>query len=207
MAGPTAIIDVADVQSYLGISGDDARLQTFIDGLTAALEYVAGPVIQRTITGEVHDGGADHIMLRVTPVVSVDAVHEYIGLADYSLSPEPLGSTVDMWGYSLDDPGKGLVVRRSSAGIPMPFLGGPRMVKVDYTAGRTTVPNNIKSAMLALIETNYDALTQGGRPAFRNSGMVLDDMQGAGAQMVRGFLVPNYVREMLADDLTLPGIA
>lgn len=205
MAYPTEIVTLADVQQHLGVTGDGARLQTFIDGLTSALEFVAGPVIPRTITGEVHNGGVDHIMLRVTPVLSVDAVSEYLGLTDYPLSSQPLGATSSMWGYSLDDPSTGLVVRRSSVGMPMPFLGGPRMISVDYTAGRATVPANIKLAMLALVQENYNPLTQGGRPAFRDSGMALDDMSGG--QMIRGFLVPNYVKEMLGADQALPGIA
>lgn len=206
MAGPTCIVSIGDAKNFLGIdnNADDYRLQVFIDGLTPVIEQIAGPVIQRTVT-EIHDGRTDTIMLRQPPVVSITSVDEFLGRADYTVTAQPLGQTVDNYGYSIDNPDIGLLVRRSSAGTAMPFLGGPRMVRVVYVAGRAMVPPNIKLAALTLVQLNYEPLTQGGRPAFQNAGMALDDM--AGSPMIRGFLVPNYVKEMLADDATLPGIA
>src|SRR2546430_16633512 len=101
---------------------NDTELQGFIDAATPIVEDMVGHVIQVTITGEIHDGGDTSIVLRHKPVLSVTTLTEIIGFVPYTLTNQPVGSPVDNYGYSIDDPYGGLVVRRSSGSTPFPFL-------------------------------------------------------------------------------------
>lgn len=165
MAG---IVSLADVKSYLRITStnNDALLNLYILGATAVATYWFGEINSLTVTGEVHDGGHETILLRHTPILSVTTVTEYIGISAYVLTSQPEGSTVNNYGYSLDLPEAGLITRRSGAGTPMPFLGGDRAVIVSYVAGRATVPDDVYLATLEDIRGLWQQTQQGGRPQF-----------------------------------------
>lgn len=165
MAG---IVTLADVKSYLHITStnDDSLLTLFINGASASAVYYFGELTSLTVTNEVHDGGYETILLRHTPVLSIQSVTEYVGVTAYTLTSQPEGSTVNNYGYSLDLPEAGLITRRSGAGTPMPFLGGPRSVVCSYTAGRAAVPDDVYLAALEDIRALWDQTQQGGRPQF-----------------------------------------
>lgn len=159
-----ALVTLDDVHAALnypsGTTVDDAELQGFIDAATVEIEKLAGKVESASFT-EVYDGGDVSIYLRQRPVLSVQSITEVIGSLTYTLSLQPPGQSVDAWGYSLDNPMSGKVVRRSAAGQPWRFTPGIGNITVIYTAGRADVPANIRLATLELIEHWWQHSQQG----------------------------------------------
>jgi hypothetical protein len=149
-----------DVEARLNKSGttpDATELQTMLEAAISLYERMFGPVAD-TVT-EVRNGGSPVIMLDRTPVASITSVTEYVGTVAYTLTSQPPGSTVNMYGYSLDDPIAGRLVRRSSAGMPMPFLGGYGSVVIAYITG--TLPADHRETIV-LDVAGYFAVTQRG---------------------------------------------
>jgi hypothetical protein len=164
----TALVTIEDVHQHLNIPdtdmSHDVELQGFIDAATAFITYVAGDVIATDYAETYETWRTDVIMLRHVPVLTVTSVIEYIGVMAYTLTSQPPGQTVDNYGYSLDFPDAGLLVRRSGVGTRTQFLGSP--VVVNYTAGRATVPGDVRMATLEDIRGLYQLTQLGRRPAF-----------------------------------------
>lgn len=178
-----SVVTLTDAKTHLRMpltdTSQDSAIQGFIDAATLHADFWFGPTSTRTVTNEVHDGGFPTILLRIVPVQSVTTLIEYVGLTPYVLTAQPPGSTVNSYGYSLDDPAAGLVVRRSGAGTPQEFLGGERSVVVTYVAGLATVPADIRLAALEDIRGLWQQTQQGGRPAF--SGSAQEDTWNVGS--------------------------
>lgn len=178
-----ALLTLDEAKQQLNISGSsqDVELQAYIDGMTAPIEQLVGPVEDRTVT-ETVNGGAVLCLLK-TPVVALE-----------SLTPLLLGgSAVDTADVVVD--GASGVVRRRDGGR---FTGGPWLAV--YTAGRGEVPPTVNLAARMLLQHLWR--TQNGA-----RGPVLggDDM----AAQVPGFgyAIPNRVLELLAPYRLPPGVA
>lgn len=163
------LVSLADVKAHLNLSAadtsQDVELQGFIDAATETVTYAVGPVSPTTFV-ETHDvtDGRNRVMLRQPPVLTVVSVVEYLGSVAHALTNQPPGSTSDFYGYSLDLPDAGLLVRRDGVGLPMPFMGGT--VVVTYVAGRAAVPASVRMATLEDIRGIWQMTQQGGRPSF-----------------------------------------
>jgi hypothetical protein len=183
----------------------DTELQGFVDAAQTVAESIAGTIVQRTITAEAYNGGNLRIILRKTPVISIQSITEYVGRSAFTLTSQPLGSTADNYGYELTDANAGVILRRSASGTPMPFLGGEQGVIVSYTAGYATTPPAIRLGALICVQTWWESTQQGfginGTSAAIQPGM----------SMVAGYAVPNYALELFAtlpsSPRRIPGIA
>lgn len=201
------VVTLDDVKAHLnfppGDPSHDLELQGFIDAATNVVAYLAGPVLSTSYTNEVHDGGWPIIMLYNPPILSVDSVVEYIGTMRYVLTEQPPGSTVDNYGFSLDDPASGKLVRRSAAGTVIPFWGERGGVVVSYTAGRVSVPAEMRMAALEDIRGLYQGSQYAGRPSFAGVAVEEEDTY-ANAGPVRQF---PRLEALLTSVRRLPGIA
>lgn len=159
-------ITLDDVRAQLGMGRDqevgrtssnvsDLELQPYLDDALAVCADHCGPVVVSAPITETYDGGYETIMLRQTPVAAIVSVTEYVGLTQYDLTSQPPGSTVNEYGYSLDDAPMGLLVRRSSSGMPQPFFGGSRSVVVVYTVGYSVIPANLARGIIILTQHLY----------------------------------------------------
>lgn len=166
-AGDAAIVSLAEVKTHLNVTStnNDTELQGFINAATAQADYWFGPTRRIAYTNEVHDGGWPTIVLFNSPILSVESIKEFIGPTEHDLTLQPPGSTVDNYGYSIDDPQSGVIVRRSAAGTAIPFMAGPRSVIVSYTAGTLAVPADVRMAVLEDIRGLWQQTQQGRRPA------------------------------------------
>lgn len=170
MSLPPSLVRMSDVLRHCRLPAGDmtyqGELQMYIDAATPIVEYITGPINPLVITNEVYpiQGGASRLMLRSVPIASIQSIIEYIGITPFTLTSQPPGSTVSNYGYSLDRPEAGLVVRRSSFGQEMPFLG--TTVVASYTAGLATVPPDVKLAVLEDIRGIFQQTQLGGRPKF-----------------------------------------
>lgn len=160
----TSLVTLDDVHAHLNLpdSSADAEIMGFIEAATAFVEFETGPIIPQQFT-EVHDGGGISIVLDNPPVLSVDSVTEYVGPTGYTLTQSELGSPTGAYAFSIDDAARGILTRRWSGGLVGPFVGGTKNIQIVYTAGLTSVPYDIRMAVLEDIRGLYTQ-TQYGRP-------------------------------------------
>lgn len=76
--GSTDLLTLAEAQSALNDTevdaGDNAEIEAYIAAVSRFLDWMYGPIIERTVTGEIHDGDMCAIWLRESPVSSVTSV-------------------------------------------------------------------------------------------------------------------------------------
>lgn len=199
------LITVVDAKQFLGIpstdTSDDDELQDFIDAASAVAEFFAGDLVGGTWT-EQHDGGDPTIYVRHTPILSVTSLTEYIGSITYTLTNQPLGHSTDAWGYTIDDPMSGKIVRRSASGLAWRFVPGTGNVTITYTSGVPGVPPaNIRKGVEFIVAHLWSS-QRGPQPLPVYAGS--DD----GTSMVPGigYAIPNRAIEMFKVTPRLPVI-
>lgn len=146
MADTLDVLSLTDgklaISKDVGNTADDTTLARHITAISRLLDDKVGPIVQRTVTAEIHAGGDCRVLLRRRPVTSVSLVREVStpGTID-TLSAVSFGAATD--GYYLppwdrDPTLKSGVVERQSAGIPTLWPCGENTVEVTYLAGRYT---------------------------------------------------------------------
>lgn len=144
MADANALVELIDVKSLLGISGDeDMRTELLISAASAAANLYTGRLLASRDHTEILDGnGHQSIMLSQYPVTEVD--HVYIdsdrayGAATEDTDFIYYEDTGELWRS-----GKWPEYRQN--------------IKVDYTAGYTiapggTLPADIKMAVIEIVQ-------------------------------------------------------
>lgn len=201
------LVTVADVKSFLSFpstdnGASDVKIQTFIDAATNVIEKITGPLVQRSVT-RVFSGGTPSIVLPHRNVVSIASVTEsWDGGFLYTLTAQPLGASVDDFGYTFD-PSINRLTRRTSSGAPQPFWPSEDNVIVTYTVGLATIPGNVLMAAEELIRHWWQWGQQGNRPA---NGNPLGGQGDETPSSSNGYAVPNRVLELLTRRGS-PGIA
>ena len=160
------VVSLDDLHAHLNIpvsdTSHDDELRGFADAALATIAYINGPLTPTTFT-EVRNGGSPVIMLDNPPVISITSVTEFYTQGGQALSLQPLGgATSSAYGYSLDDPIAGKLVRRTSGGYESSFIGGRNSVVITYVAGAQLAPD-VQLAMLEDIRGLYQQTQQGGR--------------------------------------------
>lgn len=186
------IASLAEAKDALNIdqadTSHDTEIQRYVDGADAVVEDIVGPVNVAAFD-EWYDGGYGDIVLRHWPVTEITAVTEYSGASPTDLtvaaSPDLLVDT----SYVFDQP-TGILYRRTASGTRN-FADGSSNIRVQYTAGRSPVPANIKLAALEFIRHNYQLSQQGGSPTYGGAGE-------EGPWVPSGFAIPTRVYELLA---------
>lgn len=139
-AGPPLIFSMADAKSILNVSTstNDAKLRDLIESTTAAVEFLVGPVVRRSIAERYEARGGDTIVLRSAPVISVTSIAQiYTG-----------GPTYDVADLDVDTD-TGIVQNVNGRG----FLGP---LRITYVAGRTTLPAAIRDGARVILKHLWD---------------------------------------------------
>ena len=203
--GGSRIVGLGEVKDYLNIQNSDktrdAKLVRFIDAMTPVVEGITGPIVQRTIQNELHDGGGrTFLSTRYRPVIAVSSVTEYRGPIAYPLTQIPTPDLGTIYSYMWEPNGR--ITRRTVGGGMTPFPPGIDSVYVTYSTGYITPPANVVEGTLELIRINFQE-TQQGRPRVGQGG-------GGDGDMARepflGFFVPGRVKELLAPNKRHPRI-
>ena len=174
-----------------------------MSAVSAVLDELVGPVVQRTVTGERHAGGVDRVCLRRRPVGSVSSVKVWQSGVSTTLTAETL-STAGGYVAELDpdDPTllSGVLLRRSSWSTLCWESG---TVEVTYSAGRYADTAAVKGSRFhtAAVLT----LKSVWRGEEDTVGVVNDFDQPQTA--IPTFMVPRAARELLADQLDMRGFA
>lgn len=186
----------------LNIDHDDEIAQQ-VTAVSRLIDDECGPVVQRTITAELHDGGSSLIMLRHYPVASITTLREAAGSTITTLSAVAFGGTGD--GYSLRD---GVLSRRAGGRVTSWTYGDA--VEVTYVAGRyattAAVDAKFKSCAAAILRRIWkrEAGAWAQSPEwFEQLGGGSDSPIGSGFFRV----AKPIIDEMLARELLRSGIA
>ena len=139
------VISLAEAKVFVGIGSTDTSKDTALAQKIAAvsrrLDRLCGPIVQRTVTAEVHPGGEPWIRLRRWPVASFTTVTEYDATAAQVLTREDFdtqpadGYLPERWESTPTAVFNGKLWRRSSGSYSR-FPAGPEAVVVTYEAGR-----------------------------------------------------------------------
>lgn len=128
----------------------DTELAQQITAVSRIIDAECGPVVQRTISAELHAGGGP-VFLRNTPVVSITTVREAAGAGITTHSAVTFGQATS--GYSLDLHLPG-VLYYNVGGYPYGWTAG-NTVEVTYVAGRyastAAVDARFKSCAAAIL--------------------------------------------------------
>lgn len=189
-----SIASLAEAKDALNIdqanTDHDAEIQIYVDAADRVIEDLVGPVTPADFD-EWYDGGYGDIVLRHWPVTAVTAVTEYSGTTPTDLTVAASPDLITGTSYVFD-PDTAILYRQSTFGT-VAFANGTSNIRVQYTAGRTTVPANIKLAALEFIRHNYQLAQQGGAPSYGAAGE-------EGPFVPSGFAIPR-VYELLQPDL------
>lgn len=145
MADTLDLITLAEAKSFVSIgaadTSHDAALAQKITAVSRRIDRLCGPVVQRTVTDEVHEGGCQWIRVRRWPVASYTTVTEYdatfaqvLTQEDFDTQPAE-GFLPERWQSSPTGVFNGKLWRRS-AGSDGWFPVGREAVKLTYVAGR-----------------------------------------------------------------------
>lgn len=195
----TDILTLSEGKAALNMTGgqtdQDAEIATFISTVSTRIDEIAGAVVKRTLTDEVHSGGNGFINLDYRPVVSITTVKEYRYTTLYTLTAESNASkaldqyVVDRrWG----------ILRRRDSGSPSAFYEGYDNVLVTYVAGRydTTALVGPKYKQAAAIFLRHLWIREQGAGSVTFGAGDLDSP-------IPTFGVPNAVRDLLHNDLSV----
>lgn len=211
MADTLDVLTLAEAKAELSIgTGDTSKDTTLARKITAVsrrIDQLCGPIVVRTFTGEVLEGGATHAWVQFRPVFSWTTVTEYSATEAQVLDPEDY-DTQPTYGYIAQRGGTPTSVysgrlERRSAGGALAFPAGPEAVRVTYVAGRyattAAVDPLFKEAAAIMLKNAWR--TQ------ESAVQALGEFD-VPAQNFPRFGTPNYVRDILADEwLAAPVIA
>lgn len=200
MTSTIDVVTIDEAKQFLNITVTtfDTELASFITAASQMWINRVGPVGSAAFD-EWYDGGVPQIALRHVPIQSVTSVVESYGsTVHYTLTEQVLDGSVSMdaWGYTIDTT-TGMLTRRAT-GVAVPFAPGRRNVHVQYSAGYTAVPEDIKHAVFLLI-MHFWQTQRGGSKRPGQGGT--DDWRPDFA-----FTWPSRVEEIAAS-YRLPGIA
>lgn len=152
MADTLDVLTLAEGKSAVGIASadtsQDTPLAAKITAVSRRLDRLCGPIVQRTITDEVHPGGCPSIRVRRWPVASFTTVTEYDATAAQVLTAEDFdtqpteGYLPERWESTPTAVFNGMIWRRAS-GYGSWFPTGPEAVKVTYVGGRASATSAV----------------------------------------------------------------
>lgn len=193
LAEAKAAINVTGVTTY------DSELPAWITGVSELLDRHVGPIVQRAVTDEAHDGASGVIRTRLYPVAAWTSVTEYSGGVATVLTAEtnllqPASSYL-AGRYGPDPTLYSGVLWRREAGYAATYATGVGNVVVSYIAGRyantAAVTELFKRAAALTLQNIWNAQ----RPSLAQVG----DFEIPQSNWPR-FAIPNAVQEMLASE-------
>jgi len=141
------------VSADAGQGSHDAVLSQWITGISRRVDDLCGPVVQRTVTAEHHQGGEPFIVPRKRPVVSVTTIKEYAGVTATTLTAEDLAAGTVTGNDYWVEPSTSFIYRRSSGGAAR---FAPTRVILTYEAGRAvdtaSVDPKFKAATAGILQ-------------------------------------------------------
>lgn len=176
MADTLDVISLAEAKTALniatGVTTWDTPLAQAITAISRQLDDLCGPIVNRTVTDELHDGGDWTIRLRKRPVASITTVTEYDGTNGTTLTAET--NAAKATSNYLHDGTFGTItsglLRRRDTDSDAWFEPGRRNIAVTYVAGRAAntaaVDAKFKQAAVMMLRNIWTAEMASGTDTF-----------------------------------------
>lgn len=203
-ADPLDVLTFNEAILALSIGASDTTRTELVERVVTTasrrLDEAIGPVVHRTVTAEVHDGGGWAIELNHGPVSSIASITEYQGATSTVVTAESAGSQPNDGYYAeryAPNPSlfSGVIVRRTS-GYDSAWPCGRGNVLVTYTAGRAAttgaVDRRYKEAAVLIVRNLWRT--------YENSIGQVDEYD-VPAQNFPTFALPNAVKDLLREEL------
>ena len=154
--------DLITLQQYKDFNGlesvkNDARINTIIDNVSQLVKNYCGSTIidyassAKTEYFNIKDDLVDTIILEESPVITVTSVQERTSQSDaYVTLITENSDSIGKYEYIVNDDSDS-ITRTSATGTKY-WAKGPKSVKVVYTAGYTSTPEDLKLAMFDLVK-------------------------------------------------------
>ena len=201
VAAALDLVSLADLKIDLRISPTDftydSQLRRWIKAAQAAIERITGPILPQTKSYSV-DGGGPILVLPYRWVSSITSVVETIGVVNYTLTEQPLGFSVNNYGYTWDRT-VNKITRRGAAGAAIPFVVGVGNVNVTYVAGMQVIPEDIQLGANALVKHLF---RKGNTPV----KSLLRSASDSEVMVLPNYYMPNEVLELITPYALSPGI-
>jgi len=136
-------------------------------------------------------------MTKLSPA-SVTSVIETIGVVNYTLTEQPLGFSVNNYGYTWDRT-INKITRRGAAGAAIPFVVGVGNVNLIYVAGMQVIPEDIQLGANALVKHLF---RKGNTPV----KSLLRSSSDSEVMVLPNYYMPNEVLELITPYALSPGI-
>ena len=206
MADTLDVLTLPEGKSALNLSGTTAHdgvLPGWITAVSRRLDKLVGPVVQRTITAEKHNGGVKRIFLKRFPNTSITSVTEYDGTTATVLTAET-NALKPSDGYIVDDYSEDAtylsnIINRRGDGADATFAVGRKNIEATYVAGRfantASVDERFKRGGALMLQNLWRAMQDG-------TGQVgeFDVPQS----IFPTFAVPRSVRELFDGEIQDP---
>lgn len=186
-------------------STHDTDLQLFVTGISGRIDALCGPVVQRTITGERHNGGTSHVLLHYQHVASVTSVAEWVSGSATTLTEET--DAVKPAQAFLLDPGEGGIYAwliRRAAGADARFPAGRRNIVVSYSAGRYADTASVDATFKLTATAVLRRIWKREQSSWAHSPDFFADTEDPRPTLSFFKAVDPMVTELLADELLPP---
>lgn len=205
MADTLDILSLDEAKRALNIATADTTFDTelaaYITAVSQRIDDMCGPVVQRTVTGEVHNGGSLIIWPTLTPVVSVTSLAEYTGGVATTLTAETAAAAGT---YLLAGAGThNSQLRRRRSWNDTGFASGRSNVVITYVAGRYANTAAVSAKFKQAAAKTLAWLWRGDQGAGTATFGAVDGSSLFGL----GFALPNSVVELLAYEQRGPMVA
>lgn len=179
MADTLDVLTIAEARTAVGLGSDtskDTVLAAWVTAVSRQLDQLCGPIVKRTVTDELHDGGSYSIRLNRRPVYSITTISEYTNTTAQALTAET-NATKTAYNFLHDGTtgtlNSGVILRRNS-NSDANWTAGRRNVAVTYEAGRAadtaSVDAKFKQAASMLLRTAWVGEQASGTQTFNDVG-------------------------------------
>lgn len=206
MADPLDILTLNEAKSAINLAATntahDTELAQFVTAVSRRVDDLCGPVVVRTITGELHDGAGSIILLKQWPVSSVTTIAEWASGTSTALTVETLAAATAN-DYTVDT-SIGAVTRRSSWSTRT-FAAGQANVVVTYVAGRYANTAGVDPKFKLAAASVLRRLWKREAGAWAQTPDSLFSEEGVGLAFFNA--VDKVVDELLGDERKAPAVA
>lgn len=175
----------------------DEQIARLVTTISRRMDFLCGPIVQRTITDELHQNPDGSLYLRHAPVVSITNVKEWSSGTATALTAE----THEAAGGYYFDVGAGTIARRSSW---YDTSWSSSYVTITYVAGRYVDTDSVDARFKGVAQMAFNRLWDRESGAWSRTPDAFEEF--AGATPSRFFhAVDPVVKELLSDEMTLEG--
>ena len=212
MADTLDVLTLVEGKEAINITRDDQNdvVARHITAVSRLLDRECGPIVQRTVTAEVHDDPGAAVSLRYAPVASIGTVREAFPGEVTTLDVCGFGDSIDGYYAEPDFRGGTLLsgsILRRRLGVAGDWSRGVQ-VEVTYTAGRYATTEDVDARFKDCAGSILRRLWKREAGTWAQSAAIFETIDAESASPSSGFyrVAKPIIKEQLWADMRLPGI-